>query len=66
MRGRQSSSRRRSEGSLEEGNPPSSVIQRFATPDEVAAMLAYVCSAQTSATTPAALRVDGGVVRAIA
>ncbi|HSV69081.1 MAG TPA: SDR family oxidoreductase [Methylibium sp.] len=45
---------------------PSSVIQRFATPDEVAAMIAYVCSAQASATTGAALRVDGGVVRAIA
>lgn len=45
---------------------PSSIIQRFATPDEVAAMIAYVCSAQASATTGAALRVDGGVVRAIA
>lgn len=45
---------------------PSSVIQRFATPDEVAALIAYVCSAQASATTGAALRVDGGVVRAIA
>lgn len=44
---------------------PSSVIQRFAAPDEVAAMIAYVCSAQASATTGAALRVDGGVVRAI-
>ena len=45
---------------------PSSLIQRFATPDEVAAMITYVCSAQASATTGAALRVDGGVVRAIA
>ena len=45
---------------------PSSLIQRFATPEEVAAMIAYVCSAQASATTGAALRVDGGVVRAIA
>jgi len=45
---------------------PSSVIQRFATPDEVAAMITYVCSAQASATTGSALRVDGGVVRAIA
>ena len=44
---------------------PSSIIQRFATPDEVAAMIAYVCSEQASATTGAALRVDGGVVRAI-
>ena len=45
---------------------PSSVIQRFATPDEVAAMIIYVCSARASATTGAALRVDGGVVRSIA
>jgi NAD(P)-dependent dehydrogenase (short-subunit alcohol dehydrogenase family) len=45
---------------------PSSVLQRFATVDEVAAMIAYTCSAAASATTGAALRVDGGVVRAIA
>ena len=44
---------------------PSSILQRFATPDEVASMIAYVCSARASATTGAALRVDGGVVRAI-
>src|SRR6266849_2550295 len=45
---------------------PSSVLQRFATPDEVAAMIVYVCGVPASATTGAALRVDGGVVRAIA
>jgi len=45
---------------------PSSVLKRFATPDEVAAMITYVCSARASATTGAALRVDGGVVRSIA
>jgi NAD(P)-dependent dehydrogenase (short-subunit alcohol dehydrogenase family) len=45
---------------------PSSVIRRFATPAEIAAMIAYVCSERASATTGAALRVDGGVVRAIA
>lgn len=44
---------------------PSSVIQRFASIDEVASMIVYVCSARASATTGAALRVDGGVVRAI-
>ena len=44
---------------------PSSIIKRFATPDEVAALIAFVCSTQASATTGAALRVDGGVVRAI-
>ena len=45
---------------------PSSVIQRFATPDEVAAMIVFVCSARASAITGASLRVDGGVVRSIA
>jgi NAD(P)-dependent dehydrogenase (short-subunit alcohol dehydrogenase family) len=41
---------------------PSSIIQRAATVDEVASMVVYVCSPQASATTGAALRVDGGVV----
>ncbi|MBV9219167.1 MAG: SDR family oxidoreductase [Methylobacteriaceae bacterium] len=45
---------------------PSSLIQRAATPEEVANMVVYVCSAQASATTGAALRVDGGVVDTIA
>jgi NAD(P)-dependent dehydrogenase (short-subunit alcohol dehydrogenase family) len=44
---------------------PSSILHRFASPDEVAALIVYVCSARASATTGAALRVDGGVVRAI-
>ena len=42
---------------------PSSLIRRFATPEEVAALVAYVASPLASATTGAALRVDGGVVR---
>jgi NAD(P)-dependent dehydrogenase (short-subunit alcohol dehydrogenase family) len=45
---------------------PTSLIKRFATTDEVAAMVAYLCSTQASATTGAAMRVDGGVIRAIA
>jgi NAD(P)-dependent dehydrogenase (short-subunit alcohol dehydrogenase family) len=45
---------------------PSSLIQRFAQPSEVAALIAYVCSTQASGTTGSALRVDGGVVRSIA
>jgi len=45
---------------------PSSVLKRFATPDEVAAMIVYVCGVPASATTGASLRVDGGVVRSIA
>lgn len=40
----------------------SSVIQRAATVDEVASMVVYVSSPQASATSGAALRVDGGVV----
>lgn len=44
---------------------PSSLLRRFATPDEAAAMIVYVCSERASATNGAALRVDGGVVRAI-
>ena len=40
----------------------SSVIKRMATVEEVASMIVYVCSPQASATSGAALRVDGGVV----
>jgi NAD(P)-dependent dehydrogenase (short-subunit alcohol dehydrogenase family) len=42
---------------------PSSIIKRFATTEEVASMVAYVASPLASATTGAALRVDGGVIR---
>lgn len=41
---------------------PSSLLQRYASPDEVASMICYVCSPASSATNGAALRVDGGVV----
>ncbi|MCA8257102.1 SDR family NAD(P)-dependent oxidoreductase [Burkholderia sp. AU31624] len=44
----------------------SSIIQRPATPEEVANLVVYVCSPLASATTGAALRVDGGVVDTIA
>lgn len=42
---------------------PSSLLQRFARPEEVANLVVYVCSEASSATNGAALRVDGGVVR---
>lgn len=42
---------------------PTSVIRRMASVEEVANMVVYVCSEQASATTGAALRVDGGVLR---
>jgi NAD(P)-dependent dehydrogenase (short-subunit alcohol dehydrogenase family) len=45
---------------------PSSIIQRAATVEEVANLVVYVASPLSSATTGAALRVDGGVVDTIA
>jgi NAD(P)-dependent dehydrogenase (short-subunit alcohol dehydrogenase family) len=44
---------------------PTSLLRRFATTQEVAAMVTFVCSPLSSATNGAALRVDGGVVRSI-
>ncbi|HXA06999.1 MAG TPA: SDR family NAD(P)-dependent oxidoreductase [Bryobacteraceae bacterium] len=44
---------------------PSSLLQRFASVDEVAAMVAFLASPLSSATNGAALRADGGVVRSI-
>jgi NAD(P)-dependent dehydrogenase (short-subunit alcohol dehydrogenase family) len=41
---------------------PSSIIRRPITPDEVANLVLYVASPLSSATTGAALRVDGGVI----
>jgi NAD(P)-dependent dehydrogenase (short-subunit alcohol dehydrogenase family) len=45
---------------------PSSVIRRFADPDEVANLVVFLGGEGFSAITGAALRVDGGVVRSIA
>ncbi len=42
---------------------PTSLIKRFATPEEVASLVVYVASPLSSATTGAALRVDGGVLK---
>jgi NAD(P)-dependent dehydrogenase (short-subunit alcohol dehydrogenase family) len=44
---------------------PSSIIQRIASTEEVANMVVYACSIQASATTGAALRVEGGIVDSI-
>ncbi len=44
---------------------PSSLLKRFINVDEVAAMVTYVASEAASATNGSALRVDGGVIRAI-
>jgi NAD(P)-dependent dehydrogenase (short-subunit alcohol dehydrogenase family) len=45
---------------------PTSLIRRFATPEEVANAAVYLASPRSSATTGAALRADGGVVNFIA
>lgn len=42
---------------------PTSLLKRFATPEEVANLVVYVCSPLSSATNGAALRVDGGTVK---
>ena len=44
---------------------PTSLLKRFARPEEVAAMVAFLCSPLSSATNGAAVRADGGVVRSI-
>ena len=44
---------------------PSSLLQRFINPDEIASLVTYVASPLSSATNGAALRADGGVVRSI-
>jgi len=44
---------------------PSSLLQRFATTDEIASLVAYVASPRAAATNGAALRAEGGLVRSI-
>jgi NAD(P)-dependent dehydrogenase (short-subunit alcohol dehydrogenase family) len=44
---------------------PTSILQRLADPAEVAAVVAFVCSAQAAVINGAAVRAEGGVVRCI-
>jgi len=44
---------------------PTSLLKRFIEPREIATLVAYVCSPLSAATNGAALRADGGVVRAL-
>jgi len=45
---------------------PTSILKRFIDPDEIANVVAFVCSPLASAINGAAVRADGGVVRSIA
>lgn len=45
---------------------PTSLLQRFATVEEIASMVVYVSSKEASATNGAALRAEGGIVQTIA
>jgi len=45
--------------------PVAVILKRFATVEEVAAMVTYAASELSSATNGASLRVDGGVIQAI-
>jgi NAD(P)-dependent dehydrogenase (short-subunit alcohol dehydrogenase family) len=47
-------------------NRPTSLIQRFASVEEIANMVVYVSSKQSAATNGAALRAEGGIVQTIA
>jgi NAD(P)-dependent dehydrogenase (short-subunit alcohol dehydrogenase family) len=48
-----------------DGVRPSSLLRRFETPEEVAAVVAFVASNQATTINGAAVRADGGVVRSI-
>jgi NAD(P)-dependent dehydrogenase (short-subunit alcohol dehydrogenase family) len=54
------------EGVFLSENRPSGLLHRFASPEEVANLSVYAASKQASATTGAALRVEGGIVESIA
>ena len=42
-----------------------SLLQRWATPEEIAAQIAFLCSERASAINGAAQRVDGGIIRSL-
>jgi NAD(P)-dependent dehydrogenase (short-subunit alcohol dehydrogenase family) len=44
---------------------PSSLLKRFETPEEVAAVVAFVASAQATSINGSAVRAEGGVIRSI-
>jgi len=48
-----------------EGPGTASLLQRWATPEEIAAQIVFLCSEQASAINGAAQRVDGGIIRSL-
>ncbi len=48
-----------------ENGRPSSIIKRLAKPEEVAEVVAFLCSREASAITGSPVRADGGVVMSI-
>jgi len=44
---------------------PTSILKRFIEPNEIATTVAYLCSPLSSATTGAAVHVEGGVIRSL-
>ncbi len=48
-----------------DGEGRTSLLQRWAKPNEIASFVAYLCSPKASAINGAALRADGGIVRAL-
>lgn len=48
-----------------QGPGASSLLQRWATPEEVAAQVVFLCSERAAAVNGAAQRVDGGIVRSL-
>jgi NAD(P)-dependent dehydrogenase (short-subunit alcohol dehydrogenase family) len=48
-----------------DGPGATSLLRRWATPDEIASQVAFLCSERASAINGAAQRVDGGIVRSL-
>lgn len=65
MAAQQNKSRKQVEEEFFQTARPTSLLQRFASTEEIASLVAYMASPRSSATNGAALRADGGVARLI-